>query len=207
MLVLEGLFRSFTTKVQRDDAGLLSFDRGGRLVGPGRSRAGPAGGGGRENRRDDGGNDADVRANPCYTLTGSAVSRVSAQLQQELLSGKLVPYLTEWCATDPPREKGIAFSDCSYHYDPNGENVIFRTRRSASNDIHLGIRYALLGGIDPVLQAAIDRVEAPRAIPNALKFEQARLAQCKQGRNVDAITLYRGPGGVGLSMRTVHLHA
>ena len=45
------------------------------------------------------------------------------------------------------------------------------------------------------------------AIPAAFTFGQACLALAKRGMNVNVITLYLGPGGVGLSKYTAHLEA
>ena len=45
------------------------------------------------------------------------------------------------------------------------------------------------------------------AIPAAFELGQACMALAKRGLNVNTLTLYLGPGGVGLSKYTAHLEA
>ena len=59
---------------------------------------------------------------------------------------------------------------------------------------------------------AIDRLEKIYsetfwAIPASFEFGQACLALAKRGLNINPITVYVGPGGVGLSKYTSHLEA
>ena len=93
--------------------------------------------------------------------------------------------------------------------------------RSPKHNIYLGMpcpllaRYDLntsLAGVDPVFENALARVESFLektfwAIPAAFEFGKACQALAKRGHNIDALTLYWGPGGVGLSLYTAHLAA
>ena len=82
-------------------------------------------------------------------------------------------------------------------------------KRSAFHNIYTGISKALL---DPVLDSAIEKVQKMyertfwAALP-ALIFCQACIALAKRGKNVNQITFFLGPGGVGLSLYTAHLAA
>jgi len=84
--------------------------------------------------------------------------------------------------------------------------------RSPNSNIYFGIDRKLLSNLDPVLKKAIERVtkayqETFWAIPNASDFSQACQALARRGLNVNCITLYWGPGGVGLSRYSAHLEA
>ncbi len=215
LLALEGLFRAFKGKVPRTDEGVLAaarealapfatereacdafrdnaiFNKGNSTIRFGRGRPPQA--------EQEGGDDIDIGAADGQVAhwniyTAIAISRMSAQLQQELLGGKLIPYFIEWCSTDTAKVKGVAFLDCCIVYDRNGRHVEFCTGRSAKNNIYLGIRSAILGAEDPELTAAIQRVEESSeetfwAIPLAFKFEQACMALCKRGCLLSSTTL------------------
>lgn len=89
---------------------------------------------------------------------------------------------------------------------------VLTSARSHANNIYIGIRRTLLDDVDPVLNRAAERLEKIYretfwAIPNAFEFGQACLALAKRGSNINQITLYLGPGGVGLSKYTSHLEA
>ena len=97
-------------------------------------------------------------------------------------------------------------------YDKNGNNVTYEQTRSPNANIYFGIDRNLLTSIDPVLEKAIERVtkayqETFWAIPNAHDFSQACQALARRGLNINCITLYWGPGGVGLSRYSAHLEA
>lgn len=115
--------------VYRDNA---IFNRGNQLLKSHKGRNPPAA----EQAGEDGGEGAVDVAGLCndgglestnhwYILTAGAISKVSSQLQYELLGGKIIPYFVEWCRTDMPRVKGVCFQDCAYRYDHLGETVSF----------------------------------------------------------------------------------
>ena len=88
----------------------------------------------------------------------------------------------------------------------------FQQSRSGSSNVYVGIEHNLLDAVDPVLMSASARLEKIYretfwAIPAAFEFGQACLALAKRGLNINPITLYLGPGGVGLSKYTSHLEA
>ena len=154
--------------------------------------------------------DTSNSADSWFVLTAQTISKVSTKLQYELLGNKLVPYFIEWCSTDMQRVPGCAYADCCVLYDRSAsENVCLLSSRSPENNIYLGIPTPLL---DPVLDAAMERVQRVYeqtfwSIPESFVFGQAAQALAKRGQNIDQITVYWGPGGVGLSLYTSHLHA
>ena len=85
--------------------------------------------------------------------------------------------------------------------------------RSPRNDIYVGIHQSLLSGLgDATLEAAIDRCwknysRTFWANWEALIFCQSCLELAKRGQNVDQITIFLVPGGVGLSLYTAHIAA
>ena len=126
----------------------------------------------------------------------------------------------------PPKNAvaGVAHPDCILLYDFEGKPVVHmkdkkdndgnvvQSARCASANLYVGIERNLLDAVDPVLDAAISRLEKIYsetfwAIPAAFTLGQACLALAKRGLNVNQITLYLGPGGVGLSKYTAHLEA
>ena len=226
---LEGLFRSFNGHVARDDVSLLDavnaslashdsahaaflkFDdyaigcRGNHLLKKARGADGP----------DDDlaqGGDHETFVKVWYIQTAQATAKVGSQLQVELMQNKLISFFIQWCDTPMVRSKGVCYEDAVYLYDVDGQNISFRSERSPDHNVYLGIRCTLLDGVDPVLKAAMDRVQTCYqqtfwSIPTAFRFGQACQALAKRGHNVDTITLYWGAGGVGLSLYTAHLHA
>ncbi|CAK0905471.1 unnamed protein product [Prorocentrum cordatum] len=154
--------------------------------------------------------DTSNSADSWFVLAAQTISKVPTKLQYELLGNKLVPYCIEWCSTDMQRVPGCACADCCVLYDRSAfENVCLLSSRSPENNIYLGIPTPLL---DPVLDAAMERVQRVYeqtfwSIPESFVFGQAAQALAKRGQNIDQITVYWGPGGVGLSLYTSHLHA
>ena len=140
------------------------------------------------------------------------MSKLSAALQTELLGNKLISYFIEWCETPTPRVAGVAYLDTLYLYDEGGRNITFLSERKPDHNLYLGIRHPVCANLDPVLSDAIAKVQKAYdqtfwAIPEAFKFGQACQALAKRGRNVDCLTLYWGPGGVGLSLYSARLSA
>ena len=156
--------------------------------------------------------DIDVPNHAWYIRTAQAIARTGTTLIRRLEMGKVISYFSEWCAQEVRRTPGVAFQDCVVVYDRNGENVTFLKTRSPAENIYRGIRHNLLTGVDHVLQAAVDRVtlacqQTFWAIPKAFLFGRACQALAKRGCNINAITLYLGAGGVGLSRYSAHLDA
>ena len=58
-----------------------------------------------------------------FIAVAQSVSKISFQLQNELMGQKLIQYFVEWCSTPDCRVKGICFEDCSYLYDVGGVNT------------------------------------------------------------------------------------
>ena len=159
-----------------------------------------------------------------YIVVAQAISRFSPKLIQRLEHGKSMPFLSEWCVTPKNAVAGVAHTDCILLYDYGGKPVVYlkdkkdaegrviESARKASANLYVGIERNLLDAVDPVLQAAIDRLEKIYsetfwAIPAAFEHGQACLALAKRGLNVNQNTMYLGPGGVGLSKFTAHLEA
>ncbi len=97
-------------------------------------------------------------------------------------------------------------------YDTEGANVSFASSRTPGQNIYVGLQTSLLDGVDPTLDAAISRLTGAYektfwAIPRAYDFGRACQALAKRGHNIHCLTLYWGPGGVGLSLYTAHLQA
>ena len=92
------------------------------------------------------------------------------------------------------------------------EGTVIESARRASANLCVGIERNLLDGVDPVIEAAIARLDKIYAstcwaIPSAFEHGQACLALAKRGLDVNHITMYLGLGGVGLSKYTYHLEA
>ena len=76
-----------------------------------------------------------------------------------MLGTKLMGYFIEWCETHNPRVAGVAYEDAVIRYDHGEENVHFIAERSPHLNLYVGINCKLLQAVDPVLDAAIQRVE------------------------------------------------
>ncbi|CAK0846846.1 unnamed protein product, partial [Prorocentrum cordatum] len=157
------------------------------------------------------GDDLTRASDAWHIAVAQTISKVSTKLQTELLSSKIMSYFIEWCSQDTMRSAGVAYEDCIVKYDVLGSPVTFSSERSPENSVYIGIRSQLLS-TDPVLDAAVARVQKIYSqtfwsIPDAFVFGQAAQALAKRGYNVDTITVYWGPGGVGLSLLTSHLEA
>ena len=161
---------------------------------------------------------------PWYIVVAQSISRFSPTLIKKLEHGRILPFLSEWCMKPKQAVAGVAHPDCILLYDSEGKPVVYlkdkkddkgqviESARSASANLYVGIERNLLDAVDPVLEAAIDRLEKIYsetfwAIPAAFQLGQACLALAKRGLNVNHITMYVGPGGVGLSKYTDHLQA
>ena len=79
------------------------------------------------------------------------------KLQGELLNSKTLGYLIEWCDTPQRRRSGCAYLDCVVTYDEGGQSLTFQKERSPYHNIYVGVDSNLLSGVDPALQAAIER--------------------------------------------------
>ena len=137
------------------------------------------------------------------------VAKCANKVQNELMHDNIIKYFSEWCETEDCRQAGCCFADCAFMYDHNDKPVFMLDKRSAFHNIYIGVNKALL---DPVVNAAVDKVEKMyertcwAAMP-AFLFCQACMALAKRGENVNQITFFLGPGGVGLSLFTAHLAA
>lgn len=154
----------------------------------------------------------EVTLNLWHIYTAQAIAKVSSQLQTELLGSKVMSYFAEWCRTSHVKARGVAFADCIMLYDVDAAPVRFERTRSPDHNIYIGINVPLLLRCDPVLRAAMERVgkayeQTFWAVPRAFQFGQACQALAKRGLNVNQLTVYWGPGGVGLSLFSEHLHA
>ena len=96
--------------------------------------------------------------NVWYLALAQTISKMGAQLQSELMGTKLISLMIEWCETPKPACKGVAYSDFAYLYDKDGKTLLPLSNRRPQNNIYVGIRRNLLDTVDPVLDAAIDRV-------------------------------------------------
>ena len=141
-----------------------------------------------------------------------AISRCSSSLQSELMGNKLLSLMIEWCATPKPASQGVAYRDFAYLYRDDGKPLEQLRNRSPRNNIYVGIHQSLLTGLgDATLDAAIDRCweiysRTFWANWEALIFCQSCLELAKRGQNVDQITIFLGPGGVGLSLYLSLIH-
>lgn len=171
-----------------------------------------------------GGSSGQKPVQPWYIVVAQSISRFSPTLIKKLEHNKIIPFLSEWCVTPKTAVAGVAHPDCILLYDSEGKPVVYlkdkkddegkvvESARSASANLYVGIERNLVDDVDPVLEAAIGRLEKIYsetfwAIPAAFELGQACLALAKRGLNVNQITLYLGPGGVGLSKFTAHLEA
>jgi len=125
---------------------------------------------------------------------------------------KSLGFFNEWCQTEYVRASAVAYKDCVVVYDQDGAHVTHKKTRSPWDNIYFGIMRNTLTGLDPVLNAAIEKLNTAMsqtcwAIPGAFDFQQACQALARRGLNIDCITIYWGPGGVGLSRYSAHLEA
>ena len=133
------------------------------------------------------------------------------RLQNELVVGKALKLFSVFCNTPKPDNGGVAYKDCVVEYDEEDTPARFVKTRSPSANVYVGIHHKLLQGVDPVLEAALQRVsriyeETFWSMPRAFDFMRACQAMAKRGLNVDYLTLLIGPGGVGLSLLSDFLH-
>lgn len=141
-----------------------------------------------------------------------AVGRVLSQLVRNLESGRPLSKFAEWCSQDMKRAKGVAYKDCVLLYDVDGAPLCFTASRRASLNVYVKIQHDLLSVLDPVLEGAITRLQRAYqetfwANAKGFRFGQACLALAIRGCNINQITVYWGPGGVGMSSFTSHLVA
>ncbi len=248
-LVLEGLFRSLSGTVPREDADVLkalrdattgmtreqvikscasncTWNKGNGLLAKSKGRGASAARwrrgaadaapedsepGGPLPPQEPAFDDEDVK-NVWYILTAQAIGRTCSSLRRRLEAGKVISYFTEWCDQPLERARGVAYKDCVILYDCGAENVSFQRRRSPGGNIYTGILRTLLDAVDPVLKAALLRLQKAYqetfwSITAAFEFGQACQAIAKRGMNVNCITVYWGPGGVGLTRYTDHIAA
>ena len=241
-LIIEGMFRRFPSTLPRKDVSVLEaidaligsrsfeefcdacvmasvWNQGERTGGAPLNPPGYAGADGEEA---EGAIQADANGNgvvaaqgcgPWPILVARAVGKVTSQLVRNLEAGRLLNKFAEWCGQDMDRTKGVAFKDCVVLYDVAEDTPItFSNSRAASNNIYVKIQHDLLRAVDPVLMAAVGRLQKAYqqtfwANVNGFKFGQACLALASRGLNVNQITVYWGPGGVGMSSFTAHLAA
>ena len=149
---------------------------------------------------------------PWQIWVARAVGRVTSQLVRSLEQGKLITKFAEWCGQPMARSRGAAYKDCVLVYDEGEATVSFKPQRAPHLNIYVRIPHNLLSAVDPALEAALERLQQAYqetfwANSNAFRFGQACLALATRGYNINQITVYWGPGGVGMSSYTSHLTA
>ena len=157
-----------------------------------------------------------------YIVVAQSISKVGPAVTKKLEHGKIIPFVSAWCQTPKPLRAAVAYKDAIVYYDVDGKPCKFITDegdegggalvRSPSNNVYVGIERSILDDCDPVLERAAERLqkiysETFWANIRAFVFGQACLALSKRGLNINQLTLYLGPGGVGLSKFTSHLAA
>ena len=160
-LHLEGLFRSFSNAVKRDDESVLAaiastfveksvhdislellhnalYNKGDDLVKP-KPPEGIKGGGKAGDIIVDGEVDEEISTGNWYILLAKQVSRITSSLQSELMGSKLISLMIEWCDTPKPQTRGVAYLDFSYVYDDSTSSIKPLKQKSPSNDLYVGI--------------------------------------------------------------------
>ena len=105
-----------------------------------------------------------------YIVVAQSISRFSPGLIKKLEHSKIIPFLSEWCMTPKAAQAGIADKDCIILYDVDGMPVKYLqdkvneagqtvSARTSAQNLYIGIERTLLDAVDPVLQAAMDRLE------------------------------------------------
>lgn len=147
--------------------------------------------------------------NRWYIGTSQMVAKCANKVQSELMHDNIVKYFSEWCETEDCRQVGCCYSDCAFLYDNQGKPIYMLDKRSAFHNINTSINKAFL---DPVIESIVPKVEKMyqrtfwAALPASLLCH-ACTALAKRGKNINQITFFLGPGGVGLSLFTAHLAA
>ena len=149
-------------------------------------------------------------------------------IEHRLLSGNLLSYYAEWCSVVKPRVAGVAYLDSAFLYDTapaadagaapsaipaaamSTQPVVRIHGEKQRKQLYVGIPHNILGGTDPTLRAAMDRVHEFYARTfwannPAYRTHLAALALAKRGLNIDMMFFYWGRGGVGLSLTSHHL--
>jgi hypothetical protein len=234
LLRLEGLFRSMSGEIRREDSSLLgaiqlcvatfsteaaalnSFTDASILMSSDKRSKVPSFGAAVPVVRVDQASqvdDDDVIVSDKWPInTAQAVSKVAQKMQFELLGNKLIGYFIEWCDTPHQRQSGVAYKDAIILYDIDNKPLVFAKERSARNNIYVGFARNLLTAVDPTLNAAILRTQVSYertfwANDQALDCMQAGEALAKRRVNVDTFFMLLGPGGVGLSVFSAALAA
>ena len=104
-----------------------------------------------------------------------------------------------------------------YDVTTDGPPLTYAKTRTPEANIYVKVEHKLLQfdpltGLDPVLAAAVDRLGKTYQKTfwtkiDGFTFGQACLALATRGININYITVYWGPGGVGMSSYTAHLQA
>ena len=147
-----------------------------------------------------------------YILSSQSIARCIIVLIRRLEVNKSLGFFNEWCQTEYVRASAVAYKDCVVVYDQDGAHVSHKRTRSPWDNIYFGIMRNTITALDPVLNAAIAKLNTAMsqtcwAIPAAFDFQQACQALARRGLNIDCITINWGPGGVGLSRYSAHLEA
>ena len=93
-----------------------------------------------------------------YIYVAQAICQAAQKLQVELLSPKTLGYFIEWCDTPMARAPAVAYLDCATKYQRDG-TITFCRKRSPDYNVYVGVDANLLAGIDPVLEAAVQRCQ------------------------------------------------
>ena len=151
-----------------------------------------------------GGHPAPPFASTWPVVVARSVGRAVSSLISRLESNKGLGKFAEWCSQDLRRGRGVAYCDCVVLYDVEGspDPVTYAVSRDPDANIYVRVEHNLLRGVDPYLRATIERLERVYqqtfwANLNGFVFGQACLALASRGLNINQITIYWGPGGVG----------
>jgi len=136
-----------------------------------------------------------------------SIFKVVDGMTKALVNGELIKYFVEWCSTEKKVSRGVCYNDCCVLFKEDG-TMEFVDKHSSQN-IYLYVPHPLL---DPYITTAADRVMKfyeQTFVDNgyALFCQFAGESLAVMGYNVERCMWTVGPGGVGQSLATHHLHA
>jgi hypothetical protein len=128
-----------------------------------------------------------------------------------LVGGTHATLFGAWCSVPMKRLPGCAYRDVAFAYDVNPNLPLERVSWNRRREFYFAIPHPLLSQ-DPCLGVAMSRLRTFYEQSfwgnfHAVDACFAALALAKRGINVDPVFFMWGPGGVGLSLTTAHLHA
>ena len=139
-----------------------------------------------------------------------ASRKLSNGIQRELMGRSLVQCYNEWCETPYSPSTGVACKDSCLLFGENEQGALITyVDKDPKHTIYIYLPHNLKDPLEASVKEAVETFYSTSFFGNKAALRAICAAMCLvlEGQNINRIFWTIGPGGVGQSLLSHHLHA